>query len=253
MKSRHRLIFSVCLALLSGTCLSAPSLAQKGDVAALSAKINELGRAGKYAEAVALAQGQVESLEKKFGPAHRDVGAALNNLAQALRQPGQGWRGRAAVQASHRDPGEDGRASTRLRSRAVLNNLAALYQRQQRYADAEPLFKRALAVREKSLGHGHPDLGQSLNNLATHYEKLGRHGDSEPLFKRALAIYEKAAGPEHPAVATLSEQSRPGREGPAPLCRGRAADPAVAGDSRKSAGPRSSRCGALAEQSRRPL
>jgi len=35
MKSRHRLIFSVCLALLSGTCLSAPSLAQKGDVAAL--------------------------------------------------------------------------------------------------------------------------------------------------------------------------------------------------------------------------
>jgi tetratricopeptide (TPR) repeat protein len=53
MKSRHRLIFSVCLALLSGTCLSAPSLAQKGDAAALSAKINELGRAGKYAEAVA--------------------------------------------------------------------------------------------------------------------------------------------------------------------------------------------------------
>jgi tetratricopeptide (TPR) repeat protein len=58
-------------------------------------------------------------------------------------------------------------------------------------------------VREKSLGSGHPDLGQSLNNLATHYEKLGRHSDSEPLFKRALAIYEKAAGPEHPAVATL--------------------------------------------------
>ena len=45
----------MCLALLSGTCLSAPSLAQKGDVAALSVKIKELGRAGKYAEAVALA------------------------------------------------------------------------------------------------------------------------------------------------------------------------------------------------------
>jgi hypothetical protein len=45
MKFRHRLIFSVCLALLSGTYLSTPLLAQKGDVAALSAKINELGRA----------------------------------------------------------------------------------------------------------------------------------------------------------------------------------------------------------------
>ena len=53
-----------------------------------------------------------------------------------------------------------------------MNNLAALYQRQERFADAEPLFKRALAIRERSLGSGHPDLGQSLNNLATLYEKF---------------------------------------------------------------------------------
>ena len=84
-----------------------------------------------------------------------------------------------------------------------LNNLAALYERQERYADAEPLFKRALALREKSLPSGHPDVGQSLNNLATLYEREDRHGDTAPLFKRALVIYEKAAGPEHPAVATL--------------------------------------------------
>jgi CHAT domain-containing protein len=202
MKSRHRLIFSVCLALLSGTCLAAPSLAQKGDVAALSAKINELGRAGKYAEAVALAQGQVESLEKRFGPVHRDVGAALSNLAQAYGNQGRDGEAEPLLKRSiailEKTAGLDSPEIA-----AVLNNLAALYQRQQRYADAEPLFKRALSVREKSLGQGHPDLGQSLNNLATHYEKLGRHGDSEPLFKRALAIYEKAAGPEHPAVATL--------------------------------------------------
>ena len=39
---------------------------------------------------------------------------------------------------------------------AQLNNLAALYQRQQRYAEAEPLFKRSLAIREKTLGPGIP-------------------------------------------------------------------------------------------------
>ncbi len=86
---------------------------------------------------------------------------------------------------------------------AGLSNLAALYQRQERYADAEPLFKRSLAIREKALPRDHPDVGQSLNNLATLYEKQDRHADSEPLFKRSLAIYEKALGPEHPAVATL--------------------------------------------------
>jgi Tetratricopeptide repeat len=36
-----------------------------------------------------------------------------------------------------------------------LNNLVALYQRQERYADAESLFKRALAMRERSL---HPTI-----------------------------------------------------------------------------------------------
>ena len=76
------MVFSLWLAFWASTCFTTPSAAQKGETAALSAKINDLSRAGKYAEAAALAQGQVENLEKKYGPAHRDVGAALNNLAQ---------------------------------------------------------------------------------------------------------------------------------------------------------------------------
>ena len=39
-----------------------------------------------------------------------------------------------------------------------LNNLAALYQAQGRYAEAEPLYKRALAISEKALGPEHPDV-----------------------------------------------------------------------------------------------
>jgi CHAT domain-containing protein len=202
MKSRRRLIFSMCFALLAGTCLSAPSFAQKGDAAALSIKIRDLGRAGKYAEAVALALQQVESLEKKYGPAHRDFGSALSNLGYAYANQGRDGEAeplyKRAIAILEKTVGTDSPEVA-----ATLTNLAALYQRQQRHAEAEPLFKRALVVRERSLPSGHTDLGQSLNNLATHYEKLGRHGDSEPLFKRALAIYEKAAGPDNPAVATL--------------------------------------------------
>ena len=36
-----------------------------------------------------------------------------------------------------------------------LNTLASLYQEQGRYAEAEPLNKRALAIREKVLGGEH--------------------------------------------------------------------------------------------------
>src|SRR5438132_12258623 len=88
MNTRHRVTLLAALALLASICLSAPSSAQKGETAALSAKINELSRAGKYAEALPLAQGQLQTLEKKYGPAHRDVAGALNNLAEIYGRQG---------------------------------------------------------------------------------------------------------------------------------------------------------------------
>ena len=82
-----------------------------------------------------------------------------------------------------------------------LNNLAQLYDKQGRYTDAEPLYKRSLAIFERVLGPDHPDVAQALNNLAELYRAQGRYSDAEPLLKRALAIREKALGPNHPDVA----------------------------------------------------
>jgi tetratricopeptide (TPR) repeat protein len=82
-----------------------------------------------------------------------------------------------------------------------LNNLAALYLSQGRYADAEPLYKRSLAIREKALGPNHPDVAGSLNNLADLYGLQGRYAEAELIQKRSLAIKEKAFGPDHPDVA----------------------------------------------------
>ncbi len=50
-----------------------------------------------------------------------------------------------------------------------LNNLAELYRTQGQYAQAEPLHKRSLAIREKALGPDHPSVAASLNNLALLY------------------------------------------------------------------------------------
>ncbi|MCH9020758.1 MAG: CHAT domain-containing protein, partial [Proteobacteria bacterium] len=82
-----------------------------------------------------------------------------------------------------------------------LNNLAELYRAQGRYEAAEPLYKRALAVREKALGPDHPDVATSLNNLAGLYRLQGRYEAAEPLYMRSLAIKEKALGPDHAGVA----------------------------------------------------
>src|ERR1700719_1285427 len=49
---------------------------------------------------------------------------------------------------------------------AVLASLANVYFLQGKYAEAEGLYKRALAIREQALGANHPDVAQTLNNLA---------------------------------------------------------------------------------------
>ncbi len=202
MKSGNRLALTLGLALIASACLGTSCFAQKSDSATLGARIAELSRAGKYSEAIPLAQRQVANLEKSSGIASRDLAGALNNLALLYGNQGQDSEAeplyKRALSILEKTDGLD-----RVEIAPELNNLAALYERQGRYAEAEPLFKRALAIRQKALGQAHPDVGQSLNNLATLYERQGRHADAEPLFSQALAIYQKAAGPDHPAVATL--------------------------------------------------
>ena len=83
-----------------------------------------------------------------------------------------------------------------------LSNLAELYRFQGKYAEAEPLHKRSLAIRENQLGENHPHVAISLNNLAELYRNQGKYVEAEPLYLRSLAIREKQFGENHPAVAT---------------------------------------------------
>jgi tetratricopeptide (TPR) repeat protein len=69
------------------------------------------------------------------------------------------------------------------------------------YHEAEPLYQRSLAIREKAFGPDHPDVATSLNNLALLYRAEGAYPKAEPLYQRSLAIREKALGLDHPDVA----------------------------------------------------
>ena len=81
-----------------------------------------------------------------------------------------------------------------------LNNLASLYEELGRYAEAESLFKRSLAITEKALGPIHPDVGLLFDNLGKLLMAQGRDTEAESLYKRSLAIRERALGPDDAAV-----------------------------------------------------
>jgi tetratricopeptide (TPR) repeat protein len=87
----------------------------------------------------------------------------------------------------------------------LLNQTAYYLYRRAQYPQAEPLYQRALAIREKQLGPEHPNTATSLNNLAGLYRRQGKYEQAEPLYQRALAVVEKQLGPEHPYTATIRE------------------------------------------------
>ncbi len=72
-----------------------------------------------------------------------------------------------------------------------LNNLARLHNAQGKYAEAEPLYKRALAIWEKALGDEHHLVAKALVNYAALLRKIGRTAEATKMEARAGAIWAK--------------------------------------------------------------
>ena len=83
--------------------------------------------------------------EKALGPGPPGRGHQPQQPGRALPGPGPLRRGRAALPAGAADPGEGARPGPSRHVATSLNNLAGLYQAQGSYAEAEPLYQRALA------------------------------------------------------------------------------------------------------------
>ena len=91
-----------------------------------------------------------------------------------------------------------------------------------KFAEAESLRRRSLAIFEQGLGPDHPNVASALNNLAMLLRVTNRLVEAEPLYRRALAIDEQRSGPDHPRVAAclnnlaslLGDMNRPSEAEP---------------------------------------
>jgi len=96
-------------------------------------------------------------------------------------------------------PQEDAQDSLTL---AELSYKAGRYLRVRgRYAEAEPLYLRALRIREHFLGEEDPDMVRSLHHLAEVLRVQSKYAQAESLFQRAIQLGERTLGPEHHQVA----------------------------------------------------
>ena len=67
-----------------------------------------------------------------------------------------------------------------------------------RHDEAEPLFRQALEIHEKTIGTAHPGYAIDLNNLGQLLRAMGQFDEAEPLYVEALGILRAKLGPDHP-------------------------------------------------------
>ena len=73
----------------------------------------------------------------------------------------------------------------------TLCGLAELALAQAKYAEAEPLFQRALAIREARLGVEHPGVALLLEKFAGFLRQTGREDEADAMETRARSIRAK--------------------------------------------------------------
>jgi tetratricopeptide (TPR) repeat protein len=157
----------------------------------LHERLGELWKAGRYAEALPVAERLVSLARAEAGAAGEDEAAALNDLALIHKQLGNLVQAENAFQQALA-AGEAGDHAHCVA--ATLNNLGMLYLERNEPGRAGDLLGRALALRERVFGPDHPETANSLNNLGLACREAGE-------LEQALAIRGRVLGPEHPDVA----------------------------------------------------
>lgn len=139
-----------------------------------------------------LLAGAVLAVSPAFAGPPEDA-ASIQSLLDARNPVDAEKRARAALEAAPAAESADGANLLRLLGDALYD--------QKKYADAEPVYRHALALREKTLGVDHADTAVSVTDLALTLKELKRYDDAEPLYRRAIAMREKVFGAEHWDVA----------------------------------------------------
>jgi tetratricopeptide (TPR) repeat protein len=171
-----------------------------GDTATLHRLVMEITR-GRIASAYEPEASWTE-MPSSLAPPARAMLAIVNAYPLGAGDDVRNWARwipmaeHVAVLVERADAAGTGKPTSRL-----MNELGIFLYARIRFAEAERLYRRSLAIDEQSFGPEHHEVAVRLNNLAQLLSDTNRLDEAEPLMRRALAIDERSFGPDHPNVA----------------------------------------------------
>ena len=132
-------------------CFSSAPAQTDSDIREKIHQLEELRNAGKFQQAVPIAEEVLKYCEKNDGPDHPETADSLNDLAFLYNSMGDQAKALPLYQRA-----------LKIREKALgpdhpytaisLNNLAEAYRENGDFAKAEPLYKRAIKIWETKLG-----------------------------------------------------------------------------------------------------
>jgi serine/threonine-protein kinase len=155
---------------------------------------------GEYQKAERLLRSALET-RRLLGPDQPAVAEIMNDLAVVLTDRGDHEGAEALTRAAL----EIARAAPRAQRDALvgrtLNVLAIVVKRQGKLAEAERLYREAIALERNSGAGREAQVAVALNNLGETLRSQGRLREAEPVLREALALHRRVKGEDHPDLA----------------------------------------------------
>jgi len=136
---------------------------------------------GRFLEAEKLYRRALQIREKVLGPDHADVATSLNNLANAMQELGRDRQ----------------LSASELRARARAGGSGAAM------SEIEQMYRRALAIQQRTVGAENPATANTLNNIGVLLSLRGDFAQAEEMHRGALGTMEKVFGEQHPDTASV--------------------------------------------------
>ena len=175
--------------------LSSEDRTALGSVEGKDPEAGRLYRAGRYAEAYAMAKTQLDICRRVVGDQHPATLRWMNNCGAVLGDMGRPVEGeqylRQVMEARRRVLGNE-HPDTLI----AINNCGATLYGLGRAAEATICYREALSGRRRVLGNDHPDALLSLNTYGVALIALGRFAEAELYCREAMSGRRRVLGPD---------------------------------------------------------
>jgi serine/threonine protein kinase/Tfp pilus assembly protein PilF len=146
-------------------------------------------------------QSALHEAQKNFGGASIESGRALWTLGMLRYQLGQDAQAKDLYLKSLSILESSQAPQTIIAD--VLDDLATMYEHEEKWELARQTYQRAVEIDRASLGNDHPRIATRLNNLAVVAQNVGDLKQAEELYQEALRLNQHAYGDRHPNTAAV--------------------------------------------------